>query len=869
MRRTQRQSGARARLPRAVLGLGTVALLCVLLHCEAREPGDAQKAAQPAPMETPADWAERWQQMEKLGRGFVVWESNRTGNWRIWYRDLDGSGLRQLSPEEKGRDHFAPHIAPDGTHLVYLSYPTPRNAYKSIPEDVSVPLHLLHIEDGSNRVLVPSARSYKGDRAVVWLGNRELIYIDARGNTQQLDVGSGEERQLTEEPHRAFGFLINPTLTHATLGNPPTFSLYDPEKRSIARRRAEDGCQPYFSHDGRWGFWIEANGGPVRRIDLVTGATGNIISRDDPQMPEGHGYLYFPMLSSCQRLIAFAASRSPNEHDQFKADYDVFVGRVDPLGLELIDDPVRYSFDPGTDRYPDVFLSGMELGHHRGEAPLSIALELPDQAIGAGTREPWQWNFGDGTSAEGETGIHTFERPGLYPVTASRGATELSGDVKVDPARPPTPKRVRVHEAGREVVVVFDEPIAPAEPSLRFESGALVRSWQIAEDGRTLALNRDPPVETEDHLLIGGFVDRAQAPNPMEAHRLLVEPRDWPTRDDGLVFLWKTARDPNLVRDPLTKVSHTYELEGRMNARLDHNHAMLVSGGYFRVVEFARREVETLRSAGAVTVEATIRPAINQSNGDRELAGIVTLAHEMDEQESVSFALVQSGDELGIRLGTSLTGPLGSELFSLGRLSASEPTHVLVSYHPGRLTGYLNGERVLDTDAVQGDLSSWSVLDLLQFGMGHGSVSEWDGTIEGAAFYSRFMESEEAAANARAYLDLIAEREPVERIELRGELVGRSHVPTLKEIVPYREALVMYEYEVLEVLGGELGDETIRVAHWASLDGSLQPIAERKVGEKDRLVLEPLDHNPQVQNIYLSDTLELRLDVPVYLDVDP
>ena len=253
--------------------------------------------------------------MEKLGRGFVVWESNRTGHWRIWYRDLDGSGLRQLSPEEEGRDHFAPHIAPDGTHLVYLSYPTPRNAYKSIPEDVSVPLHLLRIEDGSNRVLVPSARSYKGDRAVVWLGNRELIYIDARGNTQQLDVGSGEERQLTEEPHPAFGFLINPTLTHATLGSPPTFSLYDPEKRSIALRRAEDGCQPYFSHDGRWGFWIEANGGPVRRIDLVTGATGNIIGRDDPQMPEGRGYLYFPMLSACQRLIAFAASRSPTEHD--------------------------------------------------------------------------------------------------------------------------------------------------------------------------------------------------------------------------------------------------------------------------------------------------------------------------------------------------------------------------------------------------------------------------------------------------------------------------------------------------------------------------------------------------------------------------
>ena len=691
MRRTRRRPGARGRLSIAVLGACVVALAGVLVHCEAGEPGDLGRARRPAPMDSPADWVERWQQMEKLGRGFVVWESNRTGDWRIWYRSLDGSGLRQLSPDEEERDHFAPHISPDGTHLAYLSYPTPRNAYKSVPEDIAVPLHLLRIEDGSDRVLVPSARSYRGDRAVIWLGNSELIYIDGRGNTRQLDVESGEDHQLTEEPHPDFGFLVNPTLTHATLGSPPTFSLYDTEERRIARRRAENGCQPYFSHDGRWGFWIESNGGPVSRIDLVTGETGVIIDRDDPHMPEDHGYIYFPMLSSCQRLLAFAASRSRNEHDQFKADYDIFVGRVDPLSLELVDDPVRYSFDSGTDRYPDVFLTGMELGHHRGEAPHSIALEIPNGGTDSGSRDPWRWDFGDGTSAVREIGAHTFEEPGLYQVTASRGATLLSGDVKVDPARPPNPERVRVHGAGREVVVVFDEPIAPAKPSLRFESGASVESWQIGEDGRTLTIDRDPPLETEDHLLIEGFADRAQAPNPMETHRLRVEPRDWPRRDDGLVFLWKTARDPNLVRDPLSKVSHTFELEGRANARLNHDHAMLVSGGYFRVLEFARREVEIFRSTGAVTIEATVRPTTLEPDSDQELAGIVTFAHEIDEKESLSFALVQSGKELGIRLGTSLTGPLGSELFSLGRLATGEPTHVIVSYQSGRLTAFVNG----------------------------------------------------------------------------------------------------------------------------------------------------------------------------------
>jgi len=866
MRTPHRRFGARNRLPRAVLGLCTVAFVCALLHCGAEEPDDAREAPRPASLDTPDDWRERWQEMGKLGRGFLVWESNRTGRWRIWYRNLDGSGLRQLSPDQEGRNHFAPHISPDGTQLVYLSYPVPRNAYQPHAEGVLVPLHLLNIGDGSDGVLVPNARSYKQDRAAVWLGNRELIYIDGRGNTQQLDVASGEEHPLTVDPHPGFGFLINPSLTHATLGRPPTFSLYDPEQRGIALRRAEDGCQPYFSHDGRWGFWVENNGGPVRRIDLVAGETGDILDRDDPRMPEGHGYLYFPMLSSCQRLLAFAASPSRSQHDHFKGDYDVFVGRVDPLSLELIDEPVRYSFDPGTDRYPDVFLTGMELGHHRGEAPLSIALELPDAAIGVGIREPWRWDFGEGTSAEGEVGIHTFERPGLYQVAASRGDIEFSGDVKVDPARAPAPKRVLVADGGREVSVVFDEPIAPVEPSLRFESGASVRGWHVAADGRSVAVRRDPPVETEDHLLIAGFADRAQVPNPMAAHRLLVERRQWPRRDEALLFLWKTARDPNLVRGPLTRVPHTYELEPHRKARLDHNFAMSVPGGFFRVIDFTDRTVDAFRTANAVTVEATIQPATREPNGDRVPAGIVTLSHE---EKSSSFALAQRGDELVFQLRTSTTGPQGCEPVSLGRVSTTEPTHVIVSYRPGRLTGYLNGERILDSDAVQGDLSSWSKHGQLQFGMGHGSSSDWDGTIEGVALYSRFMEAGEAAATARAYLGLIAEREPVERIELRGELVGRSHVPTPKEIVPYQEALVMFEYEVLDVLGGELGDERVRVAHWAILAGQLQSTAERELGEEHRLTLEPFASNPQVENTYLSDTLELRLDLPVYLDVDP
>jgi hypothetical protein len=350
----------------------------------------------------------------------------------------------------------------------------------------------------------------------------------------------------------------------------------------------------------------------------------------------------------------------------------------------------------------------------------------------------------------------------------------------------------------------------------------------------------------------------------MDLHRLLVEPREWPSRGAGLAFLWKSARDPNLVQDPVTKVAHTFELEPRRKARFDHHHAMVVSGGYFRVAEFARRMEGSFRATNSLAVELTLQPETSEPDHEKDLGEVMSLSHPED---GVSFSLAQRGDELVFRLRTSLTGPGGCEPASLGRVATDEPTHVIVSYHPGRLVGYVNGKMVLDTDAVQGGLGNWSDGDLLQFGSGHGDESNWDGGIEGVAIYSRFIEAREAAANARAYLERIGDREPIERIEVRAKLAARSHVPTLEEIVPYREALVMYEYEVLEVLEGEVSDETIRVARWAILASCSRWRSTSR--EEERLTLEPFESNPQVANLYLSDTLELDPELPVYLDVDP
>ena len=92
-----------------------------------------------------------------LGEGIVIWESNRSGAWRIWSRDLDRSGLRQLTSDEPGRDHFCPHISPDGRWVAYLSVARGKPNYE--PEGVEGTLHLIAVDGGEDRVVVESARS--------------------------------------------------------------------------------------------------------------------------------------------------------------------------------------------------------------------------------------------------------------------------------------------------------------------------------------------------------------------------------------------------------------------------------------------------------------------------------------------------------------------------------------------------------------------------------------------------------------------------------------------------------------------------------------------------------------------------------------
>ena len=193
-----------------------------------------------------------------LGDGFLVWESNRSGSWRLWIRELADSEPRQLVPDEEGRRHCCAHISPDGEWIAYLSLPVGKQEYSD--GTTSGVLRLVRPDGTERQVLAPKARTYFEHRAAVWRSPTELIYIGPDGRTLVRELYDGESRELTHEPVPEYGALVDSTLSWATSGR-ADFSVYQPDPGRVVPRADQSGCQPYFSHDGRWGFWTAGVGG--------------------------------------------------------------------------------------------------------------------------------------------------------------------------------------------------------------------------------------------------------------------------------------------------------------------------------------------------------------------------------------------------------------------------------------------------------------------------------------------------------------------------------------------------------------------------------------------------------------------------------
>jgi len=126
---------------------------------------------------------------------------------------------------------------------------------------------------------------------------------------------------------------------------------------------------------------------------------------------------------------------------------------------------------------------------------------------------------------------------------------------------------------------------------------------------------------------------------------------------------------------------------------------MILANGAMNAPGAGHTLSEALQLTHELTLECIFTPdTLNQSG----LARIVTLSRDAYHR---NVTLGQSGDNLVPRLRTPHTGDNGAEPeVTFGTLKAGTHRHVVVSYTNGVLSCYQDGQQVLFSDQIRGDL---------------------------------------------------------------------------------------------------------------------------------------------------------------------
>lgn len=234
--------------------------------------------------------------------------------------------------------------------------------------------------------------------------------------------------------------------------------------------------------------------------------------------------------------------------------------------------------------------------------------------------------------------------------------------------------------------------------------------------------------------------DLAAAPTGDDAR--LAALTEWPGADTpGLVLAWKAGYGARRVDGAVAKGDARWRMVERGKASRDERGRMSLAGGAYVADAADRAIVDACRETNQLSIEAVIAPDSLKQSGPARIVSLSSDAYHRD------FTLGQEGGKLVMRLRTTRTGDNGSKPeVTLCDLQTGKPQHVIVSYAAGRLTCYLNGKLVIETDAVRGDLSNWDADQHFVLGDEWNGERDWAGVIERVAIYNRAVGPLEAAA---------------------------------------------------------------------------------------------------------------------------
>jgi Concanavalin A-like lectin/glucanases superfamily len=335
----------------------------------------------------------------------------------------------------------------------------------------------------------------------------------------------------------------------------------------------------------------------------------------------------------------------------------------------------------------------------------------------------------------------------------------------------------------------------------------------------------------------------------------------WPGSRKGLLFEWRDNKDNNQFVDGAGK-SRNVQLKAEGGARFGPNGEMHILGGSFVPDGTFNKEIrDACKKSDQIAIEAIVTTSRVPQYGP---ARIISLSRNPAKR---NFTFGQNGDSLVLRLQTSNTSRNGMD-FKLASIRPETPYHVVVTYKPGLLVCYVNGEIASQTSFEKGSFDKWhgSSYSLI-FGNEVGGVRPWEGYLDSVAIYSRFIDAAEAAKKFELAGTRIAGRPKIERKVVKAEMLQKVDSPPVEAITPYRRALVINRYRVREADDATLVNQTVQVAEWALLDAKIPTsYARAKPGEVREMNLEPYDAHPQLESERLASDIP-SLEEEVYYSV--
>ena len=333
----------------------------------------------------------------------------------------------------------------------------------------------------------------------------------------------------------------------------------------------------------------------------------------------------------------------------------------------------------------------------------------------------------------------------------------------------------------------------------------------------------------------------------------------WPGDQIGLLFAWEDASQENQVLDP-DEGFRLCRVRPRGKAKLTRYCGMDLAEGAFLAEGVDDLLTARCRESGQLTVEAAIHPDSMDQDGP---ARIITFSSSAMARD---FTLGQSGADLVFRLRTPFSGENGSTpQTTLYTMDECRPFHVVVTYLPGMTVCYIDGQPVFATTERRGAFRNWTPQHLV-FGDEFDGDRDWCGTLDHIAIYDRAMGSDEVARHFDAYRECTVGRTPATQIRARLKGVEVSQVPDPASIAPYRQALVVNQYQVVQVEAGALDEQQILVAHWAIMDGDVLPSIGIPVETAGDFLLEPFDEHPELEGERLIMEVS-GVDLPLFYEV--